>query len=105
MEVRKAYRLLLRSISRNFDSSHRCHMQQYARDVFSSDEVRSQVGDRLRIATELAHHLDAVSRHRDVLLRYNITSNRDAAQREHVETIANRVGLQVPRDPTWDSVR
>lgn len=95
--VRTGYRQLLKSIRRNLDQGQREHLLQYARQLFMSTEVRGNVSDRLRIASEYASHLDAVSHHRGILTRYNITTGRDGSQRQHVESIARKVGLEVPQ--------
>lgn len=95
-QVRSGYRQLLKSICRNLDQDQRVHFLQYARQLFLSTEVRGSVTHRLRIASEYASHLDAVTKHRDVLTRYNITTSRDSSQLESVRSIARRVGLEVP---------
>ena len=95
-QVRSAYRQLVKSLCRNLDQGQRRHMIQYAKQLFLSREMRGTVTDRLRIASEYATHLDAVSRHREVLTRYNITTSRDGSQRENVQSIARKVGLEVP---------
>lgn len=98
-QVRSGYRQLLKSICRNLDQGQRWHLVQYARQLFLSNEVRGTVTDRLRIASEYASHLDAVSHHREVLRRYNIATSRDGSQRESVQNIARKVGLEVPGAP------
>jgi hypothetical protein len=94
--IRSGYRQLLKSICRNLEQEQRVYFVKYAKQLFLATDVRGSPGDRLRIAQEYASHLDAVSRHRDTLTRYNITTNRDGSQREHVKSIAQKVGLEVP---------
>lgn len=62
-----------------------------------STEQRGPAIGALRVAATYVGHLDAVTHHREVLTRYNITTNRDGSQKEHVETIARKVGLEVPQ--------
>ena len=95
--VRRGYRQLLKSICRNVSHGQRTHLLQYARHLFLSTEQRGPVADALRVAATYAGHLDAVSHHREVLTRYNITTNRDGSQKEHVQSIARKVGLEVPQ--------
>lgn len=89
------YRSLLKAINRTIDLPHSAVYVDFVRGQFkrgaaADSAVRLQLGD------EAAKHLVSVDSHRKVLERYNITTNRDAGQREHVESVARRVGLVVP---------
>ena len=50
----------------------------------------------LRLAEEYATHLTRMEEHTSTLSRYNIAIDRDGGNMEHVKSIANRCGLQVP---------
>lgn len=94
LQAGQVYRKLLKAIRSSIDLPYRSDYVDFVRGQF-----RHQTQDRrgmLQLGEETADHLIEVGNHRAVLTRYNITTNRDAAQLDHVKSVARRVGLVVP---------
>lgn len=89
------YRNLLKAINCTIDPPYSSVYVEFVRGQFKRG-APADSAVRLQLGAEAANHFVAVDSHRKVLTRYNITTNRDAAQREHVESVARRVGLVVP---------
>lgn len=93
----QVYRKLLKAICSSIDRPHRPDYIQFVRAHFRQCAEDSH--SRLLLGKETAKHLIEVGNHREVLTRYNITTNRDAAQLDNVKSVAKRVGLVVPDAP------
>jgi hypothetical protein len=96
MSVIRSFRKLLRSIHQSIDCKNRRPFVEFVKGQYRSCRDEGSKTTSLQLASELADHLQVLRSHRETLRRYNITINRDASQREYVESVAQRVGLKVP---------
>jgi Complex1_LYR-like len=95
-----AYRALLRALANSIPSDARSDFVAHARQQFRAKPIAldaEATRQRQRLAHDYASLLRASVHHRELLVKYQITVNREGAQREYVESVARRVGLHVPK--------
>lgn len=95
------YRRLLRVVGKYLETGpspgpYRLYVQQeFRKRAHLSDPAA--VAPLLRVADEYAVHLDRIQEHAHTLGLYNIAIDRAGAQRDHIRSIAEKVGLYVPK--------
>lgn len=95
------YRKLLRAVAKHLETGtspgpYRRYVQHEFRAA-SSMSSSAAAAARLHMADEFATHLDRIQEHNKTLALYNIAIDRAGAQRDHVRSIAEKVGLYVPK--------
>eukprot|EP00897_Mesotaenium_endlicherianum_P005757 jgi/Mesen1/5209/ME000258S04312 len=111
--ARKAYRDLLRTVDRNITRvggnqrfrehvavEFRKHAQLASAGGSASaageDVSTPTAAEKVQLAADLAFLVSSVHEHRELLLSYNITTDRDVEKAARLKDTAHRVGLEIP---------
>ncbi|KAK9795583.1 hypothetical protein WJX73_008756 [Symbiochloris irregularis] len=103
MEVQRAYRHLLRVVSKRVSPAAE---DTAWRELISAEFRKPVTGDvpaKLQLAYDYAFLIDGVHEQKDLLASYNIGIDRQSRQREDVQKSAARAGLSIPQH--WDEVK
>lgn len=100
MASRTAYRNLLKAIDKHVTSkAGNTTIRDEVAAVFQSNgqEEKSNEDAKAALAQDMAFLINSIHEHREMLLSYNITVDRNVEQAERLKNTAERVGLGMPQ--------